>query len=141
MNFCEFLYINFYGYYKNFIITLILTWFLKKSPIINSALTKLLSLTRLEPSQQQQQQVANGTKVENQFSNNCSYLKLVKNQVINSQYYVHRVWPRKIYHKSTNFCKNYVFSPNLSFNQISPKRLRPKYFDQSKQRTQIKRKS
>ena len=57
MNFCEFLYINFYGYYKNFIITLILTWFfLKKSPIINSALTKLLSLTRLEPSQQQQQQ-------------------------------------------------------------------------------------
>ena len=59
MNFCEFSYINFYGYYKNFIITLILTWFFfffKKSPIINSALTKLLSLTRLEPSQQQQQQ-------------------------------------------------------------------------------------
>ena len=57
VNFCEFLYINFYGYYKNFIITLILTcFFLKKSPIINSALTKLLSLTRLEPSQQQQQQ-------------------------------------------------------------------------------------
>ena len=54
MNICEFLNINFYGYYKNFIITLILTWFLKKSPIINSALTKLLSLTRLEPSQQQQ---------------------------------------------------------------------------------------
>ena len=27
VNFCEFLYINFYGYYKNFIITLILTCF------------------------------------------------------------------------------------------------------------------
>ena len=30
VNFCEFLYINFYGYYKNFIITLILTWFFLK---------------------------------------------------------------------------------------------------------------
>ena len=36
-----------------------------KSPIINSALTKLLSLTRLEPSQQQQQQQSPFARVYN----------------------------------------------------------------------------